>query len=47
MEEKQKVKTCCNFGKCPCCECCICICTKKLKKLLSPEARKILIKELS
>ncbi|MEK6928844.1 MAG: hypothetical protein AABW65_02735 [Nanoarchaeota archaeon] len=47
MKEKERRKPCCNFGKCLCCECCICICTKELKKFLSPEARKLLIKELS
>ena len=48
MKEKtERKEPCCNFGKCPCCPCCICICTKELKKTLSPEARKLLIQELS
>ncbi len=43
MERREK---CCKSGVCPSCSCCICICIKDLKKTLTPEARKMLIKEL-
>ncbi len=42
-----KQNKCCSGGVCPECECCICICTKELKKVLSSEARKLLLKELA
>jgi len=48
MEVKMaKKEPCCKGGVCPSCDCCICICTKELKKVLSPEARKLLLKELA
>ncbi len=46
-EENKRREPCCDMGTCPSCSCCICICTKELKKILSPEARELLIKELS
>ncbi len=42
-----KRSPCCSGGVCPSCDCCICICAEDLKKALSPEARKLLIKALS
>ncbi len=45
MEIENKEK-CCKGSICPSCSCCICICIEDLKKILSPEAKKMLINEL-
>jgi hypothetical protein len=42
-----KRKMCCSGGVSTVCDCCICICTKELKKVLSPKARKLLLRALS
>lgn len=47
MKRNERKKPCCNLGICPCCTCCICICTKELRKILAPSARRLLIKELA
>jgi len=47
VNKMAKRKPCCSGGVCPACDCCICVCTKELKKVLSPEARKLLLKELA
>ncbi|MEK6808884.1 MAG: hypothetical protein AABY14_04310 [Nanoarchaeota archaeon] len=47
VKNMAKKQPCCKGGICPSCDCCICICIEDLKKSLTPEARKLLIKALS
>ena len=42
-----KRKNCCAGGVCPACDCCVCICTKDLRKVLTPEALRLLKKALA
>jgi len=44
---KTKRKNCCAGGVCPACDCCVCICTKDLRKVLTPEALRLLKKALA
>lgn len=41
-----KKEPCCSGGVCSACDCCICICTKDLKKNLTPEAKELLLNVL-